>query len=107
MCIVVICTEIEELHQKRSKQASSDMDWPVALDQESEEQYEDDDLLHSEAQMQLLAWIVAGLFVATSVVASVKLIRGHLNHFTQPIVQSKVSDDSVDGRVLQGRTPCE
>lgn len=66
------------------------MDWPVDVDHESEEQYEDDDLLHSEAQMQLIAWIVAGLFVAASVIASVKLIRGHLNHFTQPIVQSKV-----------------
>lgn len=68
------------------------MDWPVDVDHEhaSEEQYKDDDLLYSEAQMQLIAWIVAGLFVATSVVASVKLIRGHLNHFTQPIVQSKV-----------------
>lgn len=31
------------------------------------------------------------VFVAASVVSSALLIRGHLNHFTKPIVQSKVS----------------
>lgn len=48
------------------------------------------ELLQAEAQMQLLVWIAAGFFVATAVLASVSLIRGHLAHFSRPIVQSKV-----------------
>uniref|UniRef100_K3X8Z4 Transmembrane protein 184C n=1 Tax=Globisporangium ultimum (strain ATCC 200006 / CBS 805.95 / DAOM BR144) TaxID=431595 RepID=K3X8Z4_GLOUD len=50
----------------------------------------DEELEIAEAQVQTIVWLVAGVFVATSVVASVKLIRGHLHHFTQPIVQSKI-----------------
>ncbi|TYZ66887.1 hypothetical protein PybrP1_012922 [[Pythium] brassicae (nom. inval.)] len=44
----------------------------------------------AEAQMQLVVWIAAGFFVATAVGASVVLIRGHLAHFSRPIVQSKI-----------------
>lgn len=64
------------------------MDWHIDADHESE-QFEQE-LLEAEAQMQLVVWIAAGFFVATAVIASVTLIRGHLAHFTQPIVQSKV-----------------
>lgn len=50
-----------------------------------------DSLAAPEADVQRLVWAVAGVFVAASVVSSALLIRGHLNHFTKPIVQSKVS----------------
>lgn len=45
-----------------------------------------------ESRVQRIVWGIAGLFVAIAVIASVKLIRGHLNHFSQPNVQNKVSD---------------
>lgn len=44
----------------------------------------------AEAEMQLVVWVAAGFFVAMAVGASVVLIRGHLAHFSRPIVQSKV-----------------
>ncbi|CEG35300.1 Predicted seven transmembrane receptor-rhodopsin family [Plasmopara halstedii] len=43
-----------------------------------------------EAEIQHLVWTIAGIFVAVSIISSTLLIRGHLNHFTQPIVQSKI-----------------
>ncbi|KAH7484394.1 hypothetical protein PRIC1_003702 [Phytophthora ramorum] len=49
-----------------------------------------DALAAPEADVQRLVWAVAGVFVAASVVSSALLIRGHLSHFTQPIVQSKI-----------------
>ncbi|TDH67504.1 hypothetical protein CCR75_004133 [Bremia lactucae] len=49
-----------------------------------------DTLAAPEADVQRIVWAVAGVFVAASVVSSALLIRGHLNHFTQPIVQSKI-----------------
>lgn len=56
----------------------------------------DDEDADAEAQVQQIVWAVAGLFVAASVVSSVRLIRGHLNHFTQPNVQSKVEREEHD-----------
>ncbi|KAK1945692.1 Transmembrane protein 184 [Phytophthora citrophthora] len=50
----------------------------------------EDSLAAPEANVQRLVWAVAGVFVAASVLSSALLIRGHLNHFTQPIVQSKI-----------------
>ncbi|CAI5744572.1 unnamed protein product [Peronospora destructor] len=49
-----------------------------------------DTLAAPEADVQRLVWAVAGVFVIASIVSSALLIRGHLNHFTQPIVQSKI-----------------
>jgi hypothetical protein len=54
-----------------------------------------DALAAPEAEVQRLVWAVAGVFVAASVVSSALLIRGHLNHFTQPIVQSKVRERTL------------
>ncbi|KAF1334095.1 putative seven transmembrane receptor-rhodopsin family, partial [Globisporangium splendens] len=67
------------------------MEWSVGHVAGSEQERDayDEELEIAEAQVQTIVWLVAGVFVATSVVASVKLIRGHLNNFTQPIVQSK------------------
>ncbi|KAF1776618.1 Organic solute transporter subunit alpha/Transmembrane protein [Phytophthora cactorum] len=66
-----------------------------------------DTLAAPEADVQRLVWAVAGVFVAASVVSSALLIRGHLNHFTQPIVQSKdaalyldLMRDSYEGYVI-------
>ncbi|RMX66234.1 hypothetical protein DD238_004207 [Peronospora effusa] len=49
-----------------------------------------DTLAAPEADVQRLVWAIAGVFVIASIVSSVLLIRSHLNHFTQPIVQSKI-----------------
>ena len=49
-----------------------------------------DTLAAPEAEVQRVVWAVAGVFVATAVLSSALLIRGHLRHFTQPTVQSKV-----------------
>ncbi|CAH0520950.1 unnamed protein product [Peronospora belbahrii] len=49
-----------------------------------------DTLATPEADVQRLVWAVTGIFVAFSVVSSALLIRAHLNHFTQPNVQSKI-----------------
>lgn len=69
------------------------MEWEAAgADDAAEQQAE---LESAEAQVQRAVWAVAGLFVAASVVASVTLIRGHLRHFSQPIVQSKVRPGSL------------
>ncbi|RLN55155.1 hypothetical protein BBJ29_003296 [Phytophthora kernoviae] len=45
-----------------------------------------DSLGAPEAEVQRIVWAVAGVFVASSVASSALLIRGHLNHFTQPII---------------------
>jgi hypothetical protein len=50
-----------------------------------------EDQSDAEAYVQYVIWVVAGVFVGVAVVASIRLIRGHLNNFTKPIVQSKVS----------------
>ncbi|CAI5737238.1 unnamed protein product [Hyaloperonospora brassicae] len=49
-----------------------------------------DTLAAPEAVVQRVVWAVAGVFVAAAVVSSALLIRGHLHHFTQPNVQSKI-----------------
>lgn len=50
-----------------------------------------DTLAAPELDAQQIIWAVAGVFVAVSVISSALLTRGHLNHFTQLIAQSKVS----------------
>lgn len=49
-----------------------------------------DALAAPEREVQRIVWAVAGVFVAASIVVSALLIRGHLQHFTQPNVQSKI-----------------
>lgn len=49
-----------------------------------------DNYADAEALAQYIIWVVAGLFVAAAVIASIKLIRGHIANFTKPIVQSKI-----------------
>jgi hypothetical protein len=66
------------------------MEWEFGSASAQRRADDEAELENAEANVQRLVWAVAGLFVAASVVASVTLIRGHLNHFTQPIVQSKV-----------------
>ncbi|KAJ0410440.1 hypothetical protein P43SY_002772 [Pythium insidiosum] len=67
----------------------------------------DREVQDAEANMQYVAWIAAGVCVAVAVVASMKLIRGHIRHFTKPIVQSKdaalyldLMRDSYEGYVI-------
>ncbi|TMW62829.1 hypothetical protein Poli38472_005447 [Pythium oligandrum] len=51
---------------------------------------DDAEIAMAEARVQKIMWAVAGVCVAVAVVASIKLIRGHLHNFTHPIVQSKI-----------------
>lgn len=74
------------------------MEWEFSPASEQQRAEDEAELENAEVNVQRLVWAVAGLFVAASVVASVSLIRGHLNHFTQPIVQSKVLFCSVLAR---------
>ena len=73
------------------------------MDAESEEREVDNEyalyLADQEAKVQRIVWAIAGIFVFTAVFVSIKLIRSHLQHFTKPIIQSKVKQTWVCDRL--------